>query len=293
MCLKAFEKQTLSKDMFEIIISDDGSDDETPELVANFKKNSDINIFYLRQENKGANSARNNAIKNANGKILLIINDDILPSPEMLYQHHVSHQEYPDENIAALGKVIYAPTLKPTFFSPLHLDAAFIPLENKIELDWRYFFTCNISVKTMFLKKYGLFDEDMPYHEDVELAYRLNRHGLRVIYNKLAIGAHFHELHEEEFFKIAKREGRSLAIWYKKNPNAAKDLSEFGFPLTVSLKKKINFFIGDMLFSIELIDFWKKIAKYLINSIPDMARTIYKKIFQSIKRHYIKKELTI
>ena len=58
-------------------------------------------------------------------------------------------------------------------FAKLHLDANFSLWKGQTELDWRAFYTCNVSVKKSFLVKFGLFEESLRYHEDVELGARL------------------------------------------------------------------------------------------------------------------------
>ena len=215
-CLDALTNQTLSGDLYEIVVADDGSSDDTRQTVERCIASSRVSIRYLWQTNAGANAARNLAITKARARLLLFINDDTIATRIMLSEHLQTHQHYPDENVAVLGRVTVSAQVPPSLFSKVHLDANYALWQGKKELGWRAFYTCNVSVKKRFLEKYGLFEESMRYHEDLELSERLSHHGLRLIYNPQALGYHCHYLQEKEYLNVAKREGNSLAKWYKK-----------------------------------------------------------------------------
>ena len=167
-CLAALDAQTAAKEDFEVIVSDDGSEDDTGAIVQTFIKTHDLDLRYLRQPNSGQNAARNKAIEVSRGDLLLFINDDTVATPQMVEGHFAKHRMYPAESVAILGKVTISPDLPRSVFARLHLDHAFSLLESKSELDWRAFYTCNVSVKKSFLLKYGLFDESLRYNDDIE-----------------------------------------------------------------------------------------------------------------------------
>jgi glycosyltransferase involved in cell wall biosynthesis len=66
-----------SQKPLEIIVVDDGSDDNLAETLANsFVSNSDIPIIYKKKENGGPSSARNLGIKIAKGEYILFLDSD-------------------------------------------------------------------------------------------------------------------------------------------------------------------------------------------------------------------------
>jgi glycosyltransferase involved in cell wall biosynthesis len=60
-------------DDWEMLIIDDGSTDNTQRVVESY---DDERINYIYQSNKGANSARNNGVRNASGDIISFLDSD-------------------------------------------------------------------------------------------------------------------------------------------------------------------------------------------------------------------------
>jgi GT2 family glycosyltransferase len=260
-------------------------------------KDSPFKVVYLHQENKGANAARNHAVEKASGRLLLFINDDTIATPEMIKEHIKTHEEYPDENVSVLGKVTISPQIPYSPFARLHLDAAYARWTGKIELDWRAFYTCNVSVKKSLLMPVGgtspamLFEERIRYHEDLELSQRLDKYGFKVLYNPAALGYHDHFLTEQEYLNTAAKEGKAIAIWYKIAPHLRGELALLGFPSTSSLPKKTYYAAADMVVNRITRPLILQAARLLLNKNEDAALKLYAKLFQSLKREEIRREM--
>jgi len=69
-------------ELYEIIIIDDGSTDDTPLICNNLLKTYD-NVRYHHIENSGPGQARNFGLKQAHGKYIAFCDSDDLPSPNM------------------------------------------------------------------------------------------------------------------------------------------------------------------------------------------------------------------
>lgn len=79
ICFKSLVNQT-NQDFIWLII-DDGSNDNTKELINDFKKRANFEIQYNYQENGGKHRAHNNAIKRCKTDYFLILDsDDFLSS---------------------------------------------------------------------------------------------------------------------------------------------------------------------------------------------------------------------
>lgn len=62
---------------WELIVVDDGSKDNTKDIVEKFEK-EDNRIIYLYQKNKERSAARNNGIQNSNGEFICFLDSDDL-----------------------------------------------------------------------------------------------------------------------------------------------------------------------------------------------------------------------
>ncbi|MBN7820221.1 glycosyltransferase family 2 protein [Bowmanella yangjiangensis] len=100
-CVKSVQQQTLNN--FEIIIVDDGSSDNTKDVVEKLCE-SDSRITYVYQDNGGGSKARNTGIKIAKGKYIAFLDSD-----DVFLSHHLE-QALPvlesKENVCTYAQVV-------------------------------------------------------------------------------------------------------------------------------------------------------------------------------------------
>jgi len=85
---------------FELVVVDDGSTDNTRQVVERYQ--SRLNIKYVFQPNRGRSVARNRAILEATGDILVFSDDDRLAAPGFLAAHARAFSS-PQDNLFVLG----------------------------------------------------------------------------------------------------------------------------------------------------------------------------------------------
>jgi glycosyltransferase involved in cell wall biosynthesis len=83
LALESIAKQNLSQQSFETIVVDNGSTDETKEVVDSFVKNIP-NLRYFYEETPGLHVGRHKGLKEAKADILVYADDDIEAFPTWL-----------------------------------------------------------------------------------------------------------------------------------------------------------------------------------------------------------------
>lgn len=199
-CINSLLLQNVDNISYEIIVVDDGSVDNTKEMVLEYiLATKDTSIRYYYQDNKGPATARNLGIRNALGRIVLFIGDDIIASYNMIDEHMKYHGTHIDEKYAVLGYTTWSKDIRITPFMKWLENGGpqfkYWSIRDKENVGYNHFYTSNISMKRDYLLKNGLFDEEFPCaaYEDIELGHRLEKSGLKIVYNEKAIGYHYHK----------------------------------------------------------------------------------------------------
>ena len=97
---------------------------------------------------------------------------------------------------------------------------AYFKIQDKTEIDYKFFYSSNLSLKTEVILNNGIFDERFPYAawEDIELGYRLQKNSLKIYYNKNAIAYHYHPTSISHAKMRMQRVGKSLKILHRIHP---------------------------------------------------------------------------
>ncbi|MDP1624246.1 MAG: glycosyltransferase family 2 protein [bacterium] len=223
--LEAYDQQDTGIS-FELIAVDDASTDHTYELLTSYRPKHYSLIVERQAANQGPAAARNRGIAIAQAPLTLFVGDDILPAPDFVRQHIESHNLHTDLTTAILGYTTWPPDLTMNTLMA-HIDGvgaqqfSYYYLRDGQEYDFRHFYTSNISIKTNFLKSLDhWFDTDFTYaaFEDAELAYRLSKKGLRILYVSTPIAYHYHYHNIWTFSKRQYVAGLMACLLVKKHP---------------------------------------------------------------------------
>lgn len=176
-CLRSILKQDIPKSDYEIICVNDGSPDNSSEVVISFQANYD-NIILVEQENQGVSMARNNGVEKSTGKYVLFVDPDDFVDVNS-FSRILKNSEKHHAEIAFLGFSFLNEdfTIRQQIFNEQHRDMIFTGTEAyEVSRDdgntdpdrmWAILFNRE------FLEKYNLrFLPDVPYLEDGEFIAR-------------------------------------------------------------------------------------------------------------------------
>ncbi|AEY67378.1 glycosyltransferase [Clostridium sp. BNL1100] len=248
LVLESLCYQIMPKEQFKVIIVDDGSTDDTSNVVNDYI--TKLNINYIYQNNSGRSHARNTGLNAADASIVVFVDDDVILSNAFISSHYELHQKF--DNSIVHGKIYELPYLK--FFSDpslgtilqsdtLSLNTDTSGLTNylittedvrtleKIDKQKRtssfekYIFTiltraiqhenlhkldfigctgANLSGKKEVFENVDGFDESFGRLwgcEDVEMGYRLQKKGVKILY--LDKACNYHITHLRQNYKEA------------------------------------------------------------------------------------------
>ncbi len=216
--LDALEHQENAPE-FETIVINDGSTDDTERALTDRR-----GIVFRSQQNSGPGQARNHGVSLARGRFIIFIGDDTVPEPRFLTEHGRTHTESGDDPLSAcLGYTGWPAEERVSAFmdyiNDYGLQFGYRLIKDGEIAPFNFFYTSNISIDRQLLAG-DPFDTTFPSAawEDIELAYRLERKGLKIRYNAKAIGRHYHRMSVDSFARRQYTVGKSGAIFYRKHP---------------------------------------------------------------------------
>jgi glycosyltransferase involved in cell wall biosynthesis len=151
---------------WELIVVDDGSDDDTPTILATYARDPRIRTF--RQDRAGSGAARNFALAQARGDIIAYIDSDNEWCPDHLAAMLPVFHDRPDVQ-SAYGAIRRLEADGTSFVHLTAFDAALLAERNFIDLN----VYCH---RRRLWEELGGFDPALPRLNDWDLVRRYSRH---------------------------------------------------------------------------------------------------------------------
>jgi GT2 family glycosyltransferase len=197
--LAALEKQSVTG--FRVVVVDDGSTLEQQEQYKKLVAASALRIQLIHQPNKGIAGATNTGIAAAGEGLIVLMDDDILPSATHLEQHLNRHHEYPGAVICGTAETApQANSGKLNAYKIYMEDAwsrnAFGSRTGLIRLSPECFTVsaANMSFTSETYTQLGPFDEVLRDCQDFEFGLRALKKNVPLYFDR-----HIRAIHNDEF----------------------------------------------------------------------------------------------
>ena len=207
----------------EVVVSDDGSTDNTASFVESFisgkcsKERGDISFILVKNKHLGPAGARNSGWRTSAGDVVIFLDGDCEITKNWLDEMLKPFEE--DGVIAAQG--VYENSCSGSWVSCyIHEQIKF--RQDHIKKYTDVLATYSLAVDGQKLNEIGGFDETFttPSSEDTDLSYRLVKLG-RMVLNRKAVVRTCHSTTIWKYFRKQMNHARWRVSLYLKHPNKA------------------------------------------------------------------------
>jgi GT2 family glycosyltransferase len=203
---------------YEVILVDDGSTDDTPQIAARYPQ-----VRTIRQANLGLSAARNVGLKAARGAIVAYTDSDCLPDRDWL-TFLVSQLQQCDA--AAVGGPNLAPEsgrvpacVAAAPGQPMHVLANYSPSPERDQVA-EHIPGCNMAFRREALEAINGFDDQFrKAGDDVDICWRLEHAGYWTTFAPAAVVWHYRRQTPSAYFKQQAGYGEAEALLRFKHPD--------------------------------------------------------------------------
>ncbi|MBX3401809.1 MAG: glycosyltransferase [Phycisphaeraceae bacterium] len=249
-CLARLARQDLDHARFEVLIGVDGRDeanepdDEAAQAVHALASTSAgaMRAVVHEFDHAGPGATRNKLARFAKGRLLLLLNDDVLPELNLLSLHLRAHSGRAGRAAMVLGD---APWVRPgagddTLFDRLVRETSMIFFYDRMrvamdagqagpEHDWgyRHAWTLNLSLPRAEFERIGGFDERLTFacYEDLEFARRVHDGGrVPVLFRPECVAHHDHRITPDSYLARERVMGKAALQLAAAVPDCAQEI---------------------------------------------------------------------
>lgn len=190
---------------FEIVVIDDGSTDQTPEVMAGYGDR----VRYLRQVNQGRGAARNSGITAASHEWIAFLDSDDLWETDKLAKQVAAVGKYPEIDVLVTNACWFNENeiVKPDYFRTMTLLwrqsvkrngtlAVFAESAYPLFLDENFVNLSSVMVRKSALVAAGMFDASLQRCQDRDLWLRMAREYRFAFIDEILVRSRQHSLHD-------------------------------------------------------------------------------------------------
>lgn len=251
-CLTRLGHQGFPHNRFEVLVGVDGGEGPAADAAQALAETTagSIRATIHQFEHAGPAATRNRLLERARGRLILMLNDDVLPEPDLLSRHAAAHDEWARSGTGASGVPAmvlgFSPWTVPgtgaedTLFDRLVRETSMIFFYDRMQEgmrsgrierhhDWgyRHAWTLNLSLPRRTCEAVGGFDQRLTRacYEDLEFAYRVWKStGAPVLYEPRAVAEHDHRIRPEDYLRREYMMGGAAWAFAEASPQCAIDV---------------------------------------------------------------------
>lgn len=220
--IKRLIAQDIPTDYYELVVVDSNSKDHTPVRLAELARQHPT-LTALRCEKSGAAAARNMGMEVARGRLVLLLDDDILVAPDFLRRLLAAHRDHPDRVLLGHIEAPWEGTADPFHRYLLQAqDVNVYDFADPANVPANYFFTACVAIPRDVLGA-TRFDEGFRVYgvEDIDFGFRLLSGDTRMVYRpELKVWHEYYPRYRPYLVKKFKA-GYSLGYFVQQNPQHA------------------------------------------------------------------------
>lgn len=202
----------------DVIVSDDGSSDNTGEIVGRFQKQNP-SVKYLFNPNGGRSAVRNRGAAKATGDVLIFYDDDMEPLEGSVLRHIQFHETQRGLCVGNLVEHSHSKNHDVVNYKAWLVEgwmAKYRPGLNRLNLDNLFFSAANSSIRKADFLTLGGFDERLRDNEDYDLALRALEMEIPIYLDKENSAVHHDRITVHSYIKRLKeyQKGKSRLITF-------------------------------------------------------------------------------
>ena len=180
-CIESLLQQTYPHEKYEVIIIDNGSTDETREVIKKYPVK-----LLIEDKIQSSYAARNKGIKNANNGIIAFTDSDCIVTPQWVREGVKALVSESADLVGGKVEFVYS---KHKTAAELYDSITNLQTESVIK-DRNAATTANLFVKSSLFERIGLFPDSVKSGGDIRWTSEATRTGFRLVYAPNAIVKH-------------------------------------------------------------------------------------------------------
>ena len=175
-CLEALENQTYPKRLYEVVVIDNGSEENMDELVQSY-----IQSKIIYESKPGSYAARNKGLSIAKGQVIAFTDSDCKPMPDWIESGVSNLLGFPNcRLVAGRIEISFKDPLKPTAIELLESIGS-LKQKDYVDKD-NYGATANLFTFRKVIDHVGSFNDKLKSAGDIEWGQRAYSLGYKPIY---------------------------------------------------------------------------------------------------------------